>query len=838
MKLLPLLLISLLLAVPVYAQAFTTSTIITSLVNAILIFIKLAIIGEIFEKIAELGSVRKNKVFLIVYIAASLLLGWYVATQYGYLWQYFATTNLFHFKVWVNIAITAAVFYFLVTLLWKEKFAEKTAKASLFFLVLLIGISIASHMPGYKPYNSNEYKYIWQRPFVEQGKIYLFGEGESDNYGRYYSKNAWDTLGGKTETTDGETKNDRRYGIFTGRALWALLGMLFFWYFVLTKVAGLAEKGETQNLWAVWIFTILISTKLASKGMNISTVIACIQIAFFLIIRDGFKEKNGAGMATAYALIFMIFVSNLILPEGVGFFDAIWENTFYNDTEEAGFWGVTWKIIAWGVPLILILFFMLGKGFGWMKKGDENEKLNSLIGRWGKKLWNLVKTSMYRGLGSKIPGIRGILHRDFNKTDALEGEEHPVYEEIRVEMEALNAYMTRFEMYTTKQKDARILVTEMSKQQANIRQQWTPAKSEHDFVSATYGSNIIEGTPITIGTQTFTTYQTNNWGVQGVNLQLGTYLIIADSLLSQNLEPQMNNYITQIYDLLKDIDSKKTDAQTCFAEISSQALLDGNFVELLEMFTPPSYYGRSFRYTAPGTRIALYTDPTHETTINQNVEVDSKNRILHDIQEIKNQAFKHEREGRKFNWQEQANTIRISLDPKNTFIAPMQDISQVLEHGWDEYLNDLRWGEHHPNSVTADDYIAALNRTPPLYAKFVKKQPHIFRRTVQQTNKPGRGTPAFDNEALNNPGHWEHFGVSTQGISKEQNIYPTLSTMGLTKYIQKRVQDLVKTEEEMWKSLEQYARDIGEEPPLMRGSWKRSENTAVQQPQRQEHHGQ
>jgi len=105
--------------------------------------------------------------------------------------------------------------------------------------------------------------------------------------------------------------------------------------------------------------------------------------------------------------------------------------------------------------------------------------------------------------------------------------------------------------------------------------------------------------------------------------------------------------------------------------------------------------------------------------------------------------------------------------------------SQVT--AWEYFIRDIRTGMFHPKSRTLQDYAQ----------KHARREPY---RTdvVQSFGAPTEGgNPAFDMEALKDPGGFKYWGLKNANtISEDQmknaspiNPYPTLSIQGLSSYI-------------------------------------------------------
>ncbi len=785
-----------LLAVPVMAQGFFDNGIvgplIAALVNAFIIFILLYLASIFFEKALEITAF-KTKLWAIIGVLLSLVLGWLEMQKDGFIWNSPLLTGLIHIKVIVNLIVVVAFFYWIGTLVFKDKLDSlKSTKIAFFFFLLIFSYTIISHYPGFKPYDNNTYQYIWERPFVGQGKLYLFGTTESDEYARYYSKQAYLTLGGKT-SSDGDTSTatDRRYGIFTGYALWAFLGMLFCWYIIFTKLAHLDEGGSK---WLVWIITILISAQFASKGVTISTVIAFIQVVFVLIFRDGFKKGNmHEGQAWLWSIAIVWYLSWMLIPDGYGFWSAATSKTFFNDEE--GFLGISWiKLIITlliGIPMLLTILAKFG-----LRKGQKNrEGMSKLVNRHFIKIGHTAK-NLGRGILRRIPGLRRFVNANWLKTESLPGEEHVIFEQLRVEMEALTGYVTRLHVYESKVEKFRKLQRRISK---SIEQTEVPkAETAKEWTTFTYGELKIDS--VKTAKYQLTCYESvGDWGIYAGNLQIASLLTCAKK---ETTDEEKNKILQNVQVLVGVIKNNTTPRSKSRGEqLSYYRLYEGDFVELLGMYSPPSYFCKPSRFTTAG------------------VALDSKNRPINDINALKLRSLQNEADNRTDDLLAPARAITPNPDfidpfPRN----PLPAFFSMFESEWKEYNEDLRFGNHHPYSVRWEDYqpLMKIGKNP----KFTKQGLHHYQNNVAWNQPPNEGNAAFDVEALNNPGYWFYLGYDR---TRAQNPYPALSTVGLTLYILERVRNSMKSQEEMWRWLSKYPRDIGAEPTTFAGSWKSGE---------------
>ncbi len=108
----------------------------------------------------------------------------------------------------------------------------------------------------------------------------------------------------------------------------------------------------------------------------------------------------------------------------------------------------------------------------------------------------------------------------------------------------------------------------------------------------------------------------------------------------------------------------------------------------------------------------------------------------------------------------------------------------AMENEWLWFLEDLRNGTYHPHSKTFDNYDYLIKEENLL--KFDEETMLSFEKSSAR-HAPGLGgNPAFDHEALQYPGLWVYWGKRNywdETPPEPRNPYPTLSTYGLSRFL-------------------------------------------------------
>ncbi len=110
--------------------------------------------------------------------------------------------------------------------------------------------------------------------------------------------------------------------------------------------------------------------------------------------------------------------------------------------------------------------------------------------------------------------------------------------------------------------------------------------------------------------------------------------------------------------------------------------------------------------------------------------------------------------------------------------SPISNWKWIYENiykDWDYFIKDLRFGLHHPSSRSDIDYKAIINRRNLNFNNITRTPP----------NFPAAG--AFDLEALAFSGKWLYWGRKnywdSDVVTNPSNPYPTISTVGLSRFL-------------------------------------------------------
>ena len=324
-----------------HAQTFTGSRLFFILINSAIVFVILFLLQSFL--IPKDGKEKAS--VLVAVITASLLIG-FLYGQSGFIWQG-PLGRFFSTYVLVNAAIIAAVLYFVLGLLDREKKLTPSSpqgQTGYGILLFLVAVIFAVKLGN---------QWIWNTAVLIQFRDYLFG----------------------AEGILNVTRNPEKFFVFVGT--FALI--VYFFNSYLMKNAG---KSVLMN----YFLALIIAASTAQAGMGINAVIQLGEIIFWITISDAiggvtqdnkFRFSLGAllvGWASAaitatnpeHRGIIGKLVGNLILaPLGIGI------ETAPITGKEAG--GALIGIISSNFTTflivigILLLMYTRGQAGGWTK---------------------------------------------------------------------------------------------------------------------------------------------------------------------------------------------------------------------------------------------------------------------------------------------------------------------------------------------------------------------------------------------------------------------------------------------------------------------------------------
>lgn len=256
----------------------------------------------------------------------------------------------------VNTVIIALLLYFAVTVFKLLEFPKAGTARTVFVIVLLL-LSLYLSV-GISKTSAGNYEFIWSKPVVSEVKDYLFSSGE----------------GGKSVGI----LRPSRILIFTGAAL------IFSWFFI-----GFLKIGGGNNNRFDTALAVLIAAEATRAGMSKGMLIFVGQIiALFMFYRQFQKEEKRHWLVafTWGYVIQSLVVSILFKPE-----DRIWASwllTMVRIPHSAV--GLIWLVIG----IFAILPIIVSVGLFASKKNKEAKDKENLLGKCISHISSSIKDIM------------------------------------------------------------------------------------------------------------------------------------------------------------------------------------------------------------------------------------------------------------------------------------------------------------------------------------------------------------------------------------------------------------------------------------------------------------
>lgn len=157
--------------------------------------------------------------------------------------------------------------------------------------------------------------------------------------------------------------------------------------------------------------------------------------------------------------------------------------------------------------------------------------------------------------------------------------------------------------------------------------------------------------------------------------------------------------------------------------------------------------------------------------------------------------------------QKRKTTVRRVKDTRKIIFHPNpHEMYGFIDNEWEGFVRDMRFGTYHPYSRSVYDYISKM-----VYKKIFYDDTKI---TAILPSKKDAGNPAFDREALKDPGQMFYWG-RTRYYDKhtdieQKNPYPALSNFGMSRYLHELTVKDMKDKQEAISFLNRFLGDTGE----------------------------
>ena len=762
------LILTALLVMPIaYAQIVPSgSKIYFVLINAAIIFVVLFMLQAFL--IRKQTDKETTSVWVIM-IFASLLLAYFFG-QNGFLWQG-PLARFFSIFVLVNAVIIGAVLYFVLGFLLKDKVPKSPEGIGGYgILIFLVALVFAVQIGN---------QWIWSQPTIKELVNFFFG-----NEGIL-------------------TTNKNRIFIFIGSAA------LLTWFF---NSVALGKENHKINYILAIVFAAHMATGPDPYTMdNVKTLLL---IVGTWVLGSNLSEKftgkwKIAGYVIAFALVYWAtsIVETAVTPEGKAVVaERGWISAIFSTLGGNKFW--IFLFIA-----VLILFFIIFRG-------ENRAIVNEIRERYARVIWNKLKDSASQGLLNWI-----FFWVKWPKRETPKDMLHPIFLENLYMFHALTSYMKRVFIMFSKWGQVREAKEKTVKAYEGIKKHGDEVLLVNELKAFRVGGRIAkrdekealtEETKVIEGGWFGANRELMNLINKIMNyLERYTELSIKhgtkappEMMLSGNdplwlqLAEEAGNLYTALGTVLAKIQG--------YSEATKERLEDYGHHNVVKawrylVFDQDNPTGKKWPHTylfvLPGAEILDGNGkPAGKST--ELTEVNMFGELLEDIYK---------------------NIDQFAKDPLDRYMKPRRvkhtkdiinyqdprEMFDFIDNEWQGFILDIRFGEYHPYSRAARDYINKMVYKKEFYddSKIIADLP----------SEKGLGMPAFDREALKNPGQMIYWGRKSYKDAHSQikktdpaNPYPTLSSVGMSRYLNELVIKDMADKQEALKSLNLFLGDTGE----------------------------
>jgi len=143
----------------------------------------------------------------------------------------------------------------------------------------------------------------------------------------------------------------------------------------------------------------------------------------------------------------------------------------------------------------------------------------------------------------------------------------------------------------------------------------------------------------------------------------------------------------------------------------------------------------------------------------------------------------------------------------------LTEVTKWQEREWYFFLRDMRYGVFKPNTRTYDDYKYSYSEE--------RKYEDVERPSVDSA-RPTKANPAYDEEAIKEPGNWFYWGKRCYNdetvdslMQKPVNPYPGISTRGMSLFLRDYFKNMSQQSKKTLRQFDMFVKDTAEVPPEM-----------------------
>jgi len=775
------------------------------------------------------SRIKKGLIFLVLVALNSFIVQAALADTFRGLTS--GIGNFFHWKVIGSAVIIIGAAYFALPL-FGQKLQTPQGKTAALLIISIVAIFIVIQPLIGKTYDDATYKALWEKDLFVKLKDVLIGQKNAN----VHIDNGELSIGGSGRAVTGYINEDGkpRVALLTADGLIILVvgTLLFAWFFDFLKVT---EGKPVLN----YALAVVIAADLAVNGYTTDALINLgVVFAFFIFAKSISATVKTPQRAYALSGILVIWVHKVLTGRWIPFISG----EASGSAAEVGWWGsITGTAKGAGGLAIIGLIVLIA--FLWKKGADGEGKLKGLL-RGDPLVYGLQKLKAW-ARGIWLLQKLGIAKLQALKQKSPEGEVPFVFRDLRVELETLMNYMLRLEVYTNKhhtvENAIKSVVGEIGKVLSGTeylgavqrdldkyKNGTGVQKEKNGYFNQAYKLFYYEKRPGEIvkdenGPQKVAGFAGGRWLV--CNYLFNELKKALETDLSKpagNKEDEIRKKIETISGTFKDelgIMTKWSDAYKKSVERYGVIHRRRSLMStMLDQYLMTGKYEHYYRFAKPGAAILEY--PRRDGKV-----VWGEGRVAGNVQEkggvlpevTLNGLFIEdwnaiEVEGKSLPSIRGVDIKDIYMPvsetgftKENLKIGP-QAIVDWIEKEWFYFIQDILDGRFHPRSKAVSQYIRAHAEGNWKY------------RNLAPYGTPDRNNPAFDREALKDPGKFVYWGrkkyydeLPSEINQDPVNPYPGVSALGLAMYINDIAKKIEKNTESIQQFLKLYVYPTGEE---------------------------
>lgn len=843
----------------------TGSGIIIIIVNAALIFAGLMLVFNLIKKGLE---TKQAKVVQIIIAVFSFMMAMELnrSDPGVFIWQIRYFSNLLHPQVIVNGVIISAALIGLSVILLENQQKQTAVKWIVRILAVMMALSIV--MSPFQPDKTwddvkDSYKYIWQQSFWIRTKFFLFGDSKCS----YEERSGCYTNDAITKAVEGETiapytpTKGVRWGILIGRQLIVFI-LVFLVLFGVFKAFAKMEMFGTKFWYAI---AFIIAGYTANTGITIGKIFWLLEVIIIFLLYRSMAAEGANKWSRIFALVFSIFlveiVAYFLFPERkiTLFYGPI--STFVDFIKKGD---IFHAFLYLGILVLLvgvIIFFI------------------SMLGKKDRARSRILSDSRTYGFGAlrawlqRRPWLNWLFRYRWSRTEKTPpGELANIHKRTSVELEWLMHYMLRLEVYMAKWgtvKKAVDIAKDINKElegeysfskiarffevykngcdfKQNEKEEWEKIPRKITYVDEQGDEHKEE--------VDFIGWNNHFWIIVKLLDELKARLSKISNLTSIKHEFFMDFETTVDKDIKgTSLNFMKNNKEEWYDKFDRRFKaihkLRSKRNEMINQYCLYGLYEHRYKFAKPTAEYYLreydvddygrlyFTDDINELTPKKLIgkstlikdkngkpmplEVDYFGRVIEDLHKVlvKGEIPPHVRQ----------------IRPENVIELNFEDVMEWLNLEWKAFVYDARDGRYHPYSKRVEDYETTHAKGNFNYKKLkrVSDQPTL------------EGNPAFDGEGLKDPGVFVYLGrekyneTDLDAIKRSKiavkdkdgkvhvftgNPFPTITHIGLSRYITDLFHWKIAEDEEEIKQLQMYIYDNARDTDMFTNLIKKGES--------------